>query len=195
MVLTNFGIARPLEAAGPTMTSGLAIGRPAYMAPEQVEARRDIDGRVDIYTFGILLFVVLSRTLPFHGETSLAIAAARLIQPPPDVRTRKPDVPAPLAEVVLKCMARDRDARFANFQEVTQALAKLTMPIPSSIGFAPSSLPSQETVKTVAVLPFRNAGASEDAFLADGLWDDLIDSLSMTAGLRVRPRSSMSHVL
>jgi TolB-like protein len=190
-VITDFGVARPMESGSTTVTMGLAVGTPAYMAPEQVEARRDIDQRADIYALGVVLFELLSGELPFVGDTALAMAAARLVQPVPDVRSRRPDVPAPLAELVRKCMARDRDARFSNVGEIVRALASITMPLQTRMSITPPASAPSNAAKAIAVLPFRNAGSNDDAFIAEGLWEDLIDGLSMTNGLRVRPRSSV----
>ncbi len=162
-VISDFGIARPVEVENVSVTMGLAIGTPAYMAPEQVEAKRDIDPRADIYAFGVLLFEMLTGELPFKGETALAVAAARLTQHPPDARTRRPDVPAALAELVLRCMARDRDKRVASIDEVLRVLSSVTRPEVAAGSVVPAPVVSSST-KAIAVLPFRNAGTSEDAF-------------------------------
>ena len=189
-VITDFGVARPVESSNASVTQGMAVGTPAYMAPEQVEARRDVDQRADVYALGVMLYEILTGTLPFTGDTALAVAAARLIRPPPDVRTLRPDVPTVLAEAVMKCMARDRDERFQSVAEVVRCLSGVTMPLAA---YAEPSV--AVAAKALAVLPFKNAGTSEDAFIADGLVEDLIDGLSMTKGLRVRPRTSLAkHV-
>ncbi len=192
VLITDFGVARPVDAGSHTITMGVAVGTPAYMAPEQVEAKRDIDGRADIYALGVLLFEILAGELPFSGDSALAVAAARLVHPPPDVRTRRPDVPDTLAEIVKKSMARDRSERFATIDQLLAALATMTTPIPlpTATSMRPTSAP---TTKAVAVLPFKSVGASGDAFTSEGIWDDLIDSLSMTEGLRVRPASSVAR--
>src|SRR5581483_4498815 len=83
IVLTDFGIARALESVG-KHTQGSPIGTPAYMAPEQLEASPNVDARADQYAFGVMLFEMLTGALPFSGPSPYAIAAARLVQPPPD---------------------------------------------------------------------------------------------------------------
>jgi serine/threonine-protein kinase len=176
VVITDFGIARACIEDGSRTQVGTAIGTPAYMAPEQVQGLADIDARADIY----------------------AIAAARLVQPPPDPRARRPELPTACCAVVLKCMSRERDERFASAQAVAEELVNLTMPAANRLAMgtlvtpAPAPpVPSAQTSpgeKTVAVLPFRNSGAPDDDYIAEGLTDDLIDTLSMTRGLKLRPR-------
>lgn len=195
LVLTDFGIARPVEEGSPTETAGIPIGTPAYMAPEQVEARRDLDGRADLYALGVVLYELLTGELPFDGHTALAVASARLVKPPPDPRVLRNNLPDAVAEVVLRCMARDRDKRFSKAEDVLQALARMTAPIatPAAAPVSRSAQPDSAASKMVAVLPFRNGGGSDDAFTADGLLEELIDGLSMTPGLRVRPRGSVAR--
>ena len=193
VVITDFGVARPIESGSATVTMGLTVGTPAYMSPEQVEARRDVDHRADIYSFGVLMFELLTGTLPFVADSPLAVAAARLIRPAPDIRTVRADVPTPMAEIVMKCLERDRDKRIGSAAEIHRRLANITTPL------APQPAPHAEAVpvgaaKAVAVLRFRNSGTPEDLLVADGLLDDLIDGLSMTNGLRVRPRARVINV-
>ena len=195
VVLTDFGIARALYDAGRAATLGLALGTPAYMAPEQVEGATDLDERADIYALGAMLYECVTGERAWNGEGVWAVAAARLLHPPPDPRGKRPDLPAHAAELVLRCMARRREDRFGSAEQVAGALAAMTMPAPrvrSSV--APIALaPIDADAKTVAVLPFRNLGAPDDEYVAEGLSDDLIDALSMTAGLRVLARGAVAR--
>jgi serine/threonine-protein kinase len=204
-VITDFGVAREDDGVRSDATAvGVAVGTPAYMAPEQVEGS-DVDARVDLYALGAMLFELLTGERPFQGESPFAVAAARLVAPPPDPRANGRDVPDACARLVMRCMARRREDRPASAAAVASELASLTLPavgaaatptvavravapaptVSSSAGAAPAS-PKGE--KTVAVLPFRNAGAPADDYLAEAITEDLIDALSMTKGLRVRPR-------
>ena len=192
VVLTDFGIARATGSAGSQRTA-LPIGTPAYMAPEQVEASPNVDERADIYALGAMFFELLTGQLPWQGDSVYAVAALRLVQPPPDPRTHRPDLPDAVARLVMACMARKPEDRPATVVEVASRLTNITLPAsPDSIAPPRRSVPGQVRTepgqKTVAVLPFRNAGPAEDEYLSDGLTDDLIDALSMTPGLRVRPR-------
>lgn len=207
VVIMDFGIARArVEDASRTQV-GAAIGTPAYMSPEQVQGLADIDARADIYAFGAMLYELLTGVQPWRGDSIVAIAAARLVQPPPDPCVKRPGLPVSCGELVRRCMARDRAERFASAEEVAAALANVTMmsaqPASSSLSAASmtslsaapmtntavvAAIPEASREKTVAVLPFRNNGPPDDEYLAEGLTDDLIDTLSMTAGLKLRPR-------
>lgn len=210
VVIMDFGIARArVEDASRTQV-GAAIGTPAYMSPEQVQGLEDIDARADIYAFGAMLYELFTGVQPWRGDTIVAVAAARLIHPPPDPCLRRPSLPVACGEFVMRCMARDRDQRFASAEEVRMTLlnllaavqssasssstsrTSLSTPVPTNTGVvpvmqAPTPAPAS-TDKTVALLPFRNVGPPADDYLAEGLTDDLIDTLSMTSGLKVRPR-------
>jgi serine/threonine-protein kinase len=196
VVLTDFGIARAAGDLGGAIvkTMGIPLGTPAYMAPEQVEGSKEIDARADIYALGAMLYELLTGEPPWRGDSVYAVAAMRLVQPPPDPRTELADLPDAAARVTMRCMARKPADRFASAEEVATALAALTLPAPTVVSRptpplrAPSPTATPVGDKTVAVLPFRNGGPSDDEYLADGLTDDLIDNLSMTRGLRVRSR-------
>ena len=194
VVITDFGVAHAQDPGAAQRTQA-PLGTPAYMAPEQVEASPSIDARADIYALGAMAFELLTGHLPFEGESVYAVAAMRLVQPPPDPRVHRPDLPESIAMLVMKCMARKPEDRPQRASEIATRIATMTMPAhdayagrpnePRAATISPKSIDSQ---KTVAVLPFRNAGSPEDDYLVDGLTDDLIDALSMTPGLRVRPR-------
>ncbi|MDC0741864.1 protein kinase domain-containing protein [Polyangium mundeleinium] len=199
VVITDFGIARMHEPEGSRTQVGAVIGTPAYMAPEQVQGIADIDTRADIYALGAMLYELFTGEKAWRGESIVSVAAARLVQPPPDPRVKRPDLPTACGTIVLKCMARDRDERYRTAQEVAEELTSLTLPamnkLPVTTLVAPAASTGTPTPaaqaaaeKAVAVLPFRNSGPPDDDYLAEGLTDDLIDTLSMTRGLKLRPR-------
>ncbi len=199
------------------------VGTPAYMAPEQVEGTEPIDGRADIYAFGAMLFELFTGELPFPGDTPLAVAIARLRGDAPDVRTRRADIPERVARIVAKCMAREPSERYATSAELFAQLDRLRTSIAAdpvaamlpSVNAIPVAVPSsprsvasltmleevafelvptaRPVVKMVAVLPFKILGDVADAYLADALTEDLIDTLSVTEGLRVRTRGSVAR--
>ncbi|HEY1691299.1 MAG TPA: serine/threonine-protein kinase [Polyangiaceae bacterium] len=195
VVLTDFGIARALADAGRAATVGLALGTPAYMAPEQVEGATDLDERADVYALGAMLYELVTGQRAWQGDGIWAVASARLFKPPPDPRTKRPDLPPAAAEIIVRCMARRREDRFASVAEITRALSSMTMPArqPRPSSPPPGATALEADAKAVAVLPFRNQGAPADEYLADGLSDDLIDALSMTAGLRVLARGAVAR--
>jgi TolB-like protein len=198
VVLTDFGIARAFSGAGVAVTMGIALGTPAYMSPEQVEGASDLDARADIYALGAMLYECLTGERAWNGASVWAIASARLLQPPPDPRALRPDVPAAAAELVLRCMARKRDDRFASAEDVARVLASMTMPAPKARPSAQPPPPPQGIAegdaKAVAVLRFRNLGEPGDDYVAEALADDLVDALSMTPGLRVMARGAVDRL-
>lgn len=101
--MTDFGVARLIDTEA--TSAGLAIGTPAYMAPEQVRGE-NVDGQTDIYALGATLFHLLTGRLPFVAEQMSALLFRVVNEPAPDPRTLRPDLPAPLAEIVLRAMSK-----------------------------------------------------------------------------------------
>ncbi len=108
VVLTDFGIARAVAGEAASRTQGL-VGTPMYMAPEQLESG-EVDARADLYAAGLVLYQLLTGAAPFSGDSPMAVAVARLRQPPPDPR-RLAAVPDALAELVLACLSREPSGR------------------------------------------------------------------------------------
>jgi serine/threonine-protein kinase len=196
VVITDFGIARADIAGEASKTGGGIIGTPAYMAPEQVGSNVAIDARADIYAFGAILYEMVTGRRAWPGDSALGVATARLTNPPPDPRAARPALAPALAEVISKCLARDRDARFATDEDVERALAAATVTDGASAtislaGKVPDRPPAFEDrrARTIAVAPFRNLGPPEDAYFAEGLTEDLTDVLMTVRGLRVRGRA------
>ncbi|MBM4376998.1 MAG: protein kinase [Deltaproteobacteria bacterium] len=121
-VLTDFGIARALREDERTHDSGVLVGTPAYMAPEQVLSQ-PVDARTDVYALGLTLYELLTGVVPFvdGADGILAVALARCHRDPVDPR-RFRDVPAALADLVLRCLAREPDARPARASDVAESL-------------------------------------------------------------------------
>ncbi|MBI4953667.1 MAG: protein kinase, partial [Myxococcales bacterium] len=209
VVVSDFGIARALVVGSSAETMGSVVGTPAYMAPEQVEGRHDVDHRADIYAFGALFYEMLVGERAWPGDAPFAVAAARLVADPPDPRAVRAELPAACAELVLCCLERRPEDRVASIAEVEAGLAAVVLPTlvgvgeprgpgatgaPGTAGATLAAGPrARQPDKTVAVLPFRNTGGPEDAYLADELTDDLIDNLSMTPGLRVSARGAVAR--
>ncbi len=124
LVITDFGIARAfLQPADPSRSVGMLLGTPQYMAPEQVEGK-PVDVRADIYALGVSLFELVTGQLAWPGESVLAIAYARLVEPPPDPRARGALSEA-FAAIIKTCMATRPEGRFASAAELGQALAQV----------------------------------------------------------------------
>ena len=204
VLITDFGIARAMASTA-QRTQGMPVGTPAYMAPEQVEGAADIDARADIYALGVMIYEMLVGAQPFEGDSVFAIAAARLVRPPPHPQERKPDIPDPIAKMIVKCMQRRREDRYGNAREIAVVFESVTMPAMPSIkrsalAVTSAAAPSlradskDDGRKIVAVLPLKNAGSPDDAHLAEGLTEDIVDALSMAKGLRVRARGMHAQV-
>ncbi|MCC7538350.1 MAG: protein kinase [Deltaproteobacteria bacterium] len=197
VVITDFGIARAQRSA--SQTAGV-VGTAAYMAPEQVDGIEDVDARADLYALGAVLYEMITGSPAWTGQSFFAVAVARTREPPPDPRVRNPSVIPQLADVVLRCLARDREARFASARHVADALtlARASLPVDDAPPFGLAAMPARALRvapapgagdTTIAVLPFAHGPGESDAFLAEALADDLVDALSLTPGVRVRPRS------
>lgn len=120
-VLMDFGIAKILEAATLMTKSGF-VGTLDYIAPEQIQSAREVDQRADIYSFGILVFQMLSSQLPFKSGNAGATLMAHMSQPPPDVRDLVADLPESISIAIQKAMSKDREERFATAGEFAAAL-------------------------------------------------------------------------
>ncbi|HMA20274.1 MAG TPA: serine/threonine-protein kinase [Gemmatimonadaceae bacterium] len=124
-LITDFGVAKALNAAMPNsgMTStGMAVGTPAYMAPEQLAGDAAADHRVDIYALGLLAYELLYGTSPFASNTAQGILAAVLTQQPKPLAEVRPDVPASLSDLVMRCLSKEPENRPANATEVLDTL-------------------------------------------------------------------------
>ena len=208
VVLTDFGIARSLVDEAARQTQGLT-GTPMYMAPEQLSGGA-VDARTDLYAVGLMLYEMLTAAMPFSGTSPVAVALARLHQPPPAPRAKTP-VPDALAQLVLHCAAREPEARPTSASQLAEALrtwlATTTtgeaaptgaflstapaLPLPPPSLSSPSlSLASQQGV---AILPLRFQGSQEQQYLGDAITEALIDVLSRTRGLRVSSSGSTTR--
>src|SRR5207249_2466402 len=93
-----------------------------YMSPEQVEGVADLDGRADLYALGAMLYELFTGAMPWPGDTIIAIAAARLLRPPPDPRNVVVTLPEDAARVVIELMARRREDRVQTADDARRSL-------------------------------------------------------------------------
>jgi eukaryotic-like serine/threonine-protein kinase len=124
----DFGISKVTGMGGSApdvrMTSTSAVfGSPLYMSPEQMLSARDVDARTDIWALGAILFELLTAKSPFDGTTLPEVFGKISTQPPPPIRTFRPDVPEGVEQVILRCLAKDRTGRYLNVAELAIALA------------------------------------------------------------------------
>ncbi len=137
-VVTDFGIAKALSDSSVTgqssglTTRGVALGTPAYMAPEQAAADPSVDQRADIYSFGVVAYEILTGTTPFAGRSTQALMAAHAIQSPEPIERRRPGLPAALASMVMQCLEKRPSDRPQNAAILIAALES----VPTSGPFA-----------------------------------------------------------
>jgi predicted Ser/Thr protein kinase len=133
--LVDFGLAKlteplsvdtqsPTRAANPRTEEGLVLGTAAYMSPEQAEGQ-PVDRRTDIFSFGVVLYEMLTGRRAFQGDTQVTTRVAILSRTPPAVRSIRPEVPAALERVVARCLEKSRDARYASGAELLQDLRRV----------------------------------------------------------------------
>ena len=178
-ILADFGIALAVAAAGTRLTeTGLSLGTPRYMSPEQAAGDRTIDARSDVYSLGCLVYEMLSGRSPHEGPTVAAILVRVLTETPAPLGGLVPGLPPPIEAAVTRALARSPADRFATAGAFAAAL-----------GIAP--VPVELSDKSIVVLPFDNMSPDpNDAWLSDGLTEELISDLSRIRAFRVISRNS-----
>lgn len=185
--ILDFGLAQLAGEAGVTRT-GVTLGTPAYMSPEQAQALA-VDHRTDLWSLGVVLYELITGQLPFRGGSGVATIAAILHgtpQPPSSLRT---DLPPEFDPVLLRALAKQPRERYQNAAELAADLERLlrgSPPITARQGAsAAASAPS------LVVLPFLNMNRDEASeFFSDGVTEDLIYALSRLPQIRVVSRTS-----
>jgi serine/threonine protein kinase len=119
--VADFGIALATASSNDLTASGALLGTPKYISPEQVEGREP-DARADLYSLGVVMYEMLAGHVPFRASTDMATALAHVQQPVPDLGQERPDVPAPVVEVVASLLAKDPDQRARSAPELARAL-------------------------------------------------------------------------
>ncbi|MFI5279187.1 MAG: protein kinase [Gemmatimonadales bacterium] len=167
-VITDFGIAKAVSAAGQTnlTESGFAIGTAPYMSPEQSGGERQLDGRSDLYSLGCVLYELLAGTPPYTGPTLHAITARKLAEPVPSLRTVRDTVPVLLEQVVFKALARLPADRYATGQQLAEALEAARTaattpgaPVPAYASRPDAVRAGARTVALVGAIAVTAAGA------------------------------------
>lgn len=125
VVVTDFGIAKALSSTtgGATLTAtGVAIGTPHFMSPEQAAGDREIDGRSDLYSLGVVAYQMLVGELPFHAPTVPGILMKQITERAPFLADKRPDCPADLAGAVMRCLEKDPEDRWPTADTLRRAL-------------------------------------------------------------------------
>src|SRR6266540_650624 len=219
-VVADFGIALAVrEAGGPRLTeSGLSLGTPQYMSPEQATGGREVDARSDVYSLAAVVYEMLAGEPPHTGPTAQAVIAKLVTERPTRIRTVRDTVPEGIDTAVAKALAKVPADRFAGAAEFAAALAvpgagptagwrRRRVAVAASIAgavalatFAALWHPWRRPVRaaapvadvaSVAVLPFANlTGNPSDQYLSDGMTEEVIGELAQVRGLKVISRTS-----
>jgi serine/threonine-protein kinase len=121
-IVTDFGIARAMEAGGRLTATGIAVGTPAYMSPEQAVGEREVDGRSDIYSLGVLGYQMLTGRVPFTGGNSMSLLLKHITEPPRPISELRPDAPRPLCDAIDRALVKDREDRWPTAMAFSDAL-------------------------------------------------------------------------
>ena len=190
-MVMDFGIAKAVSAAGSeTLTqTGMMIGTPAYVSPEQAAGETNLDGKSDQYSLGCVVYEMITGERPFAGATPQAIMAKRFTEQPKSLRELRSTVPESVEKAVSRAMATDSGARYSTTAQFGQALVSGNLVTPTNTETVPVAVVS--AAKSVAVLPFANLSADqENEYFTDGMADEIINALSKIQSLRVASRTS-----
>jgi serine/threonine protein kinase len=127
----DFGLVKDMAADAVKLTvTGSTMGSPAYMAPEQVNVDTVIDARTDVWAIGITLFELLTRELPFDGQSIPMMLRQILRENPTPLRAKRPDAPPELEMIITKCLAKDPNMRFSDAADLSRGLAAVRARLP-----------------------------------------------------------------
>ena len=191
-MVMDFGIAKAVSAAGGDTLltqTGMMVGTPAYVSPEQAAGEREIDGRSDQYSLACMLFEMLSGNRPFTGTTAQAVLAKRFTETAPTLKSVSVRVTDSVEKAMARALAKEPAERFDTVISFVHAVAPEARR-GNGAGRTGGAELSQST-KSVAVLPFTNMSAdAENEYFTDGIAEEIINALSKIQALRVTSRTS-----
>jgi len=131
--LVDFGLARGIDDSTRFTTAGDVVGTLWYMSPEQAEGKTELDFRCDLYAVGVVLFEMLTGTVPFADRNKVRTLDAIVRQPPPDVRQLNEALPARIAKIIRKALSKDPRRRYESAEHFAEALALDSAPPPAAV--------------------------------------------------------------
>ena len=171
--IMDFGLARAFRTSKITGT-GVALGTPAYMSPEQIEGK-ELDLRSDIYSLGIVLYEMVTGRVPFEGETPYVVGMKHKHEPPEDPRVLNPQLPENISRLIMRCLEKEREKRQEGVEEILTDLEKIQ-----------DELPESQKVKLVKKATTGIPKARYRSFLIPGIF--LLIALFIVAGYFVYDR-------
>jgi serine/threonine-protein kinase len=224
-VVSDFGIARAISEAGSTRLTetGVSIGTPFYMSPEQATGEDKLDTRSDLYSLACVLYEMLVGQVPFTGPSTRAVMMRHLVDPVPGIRTIREAVPEHVESAVMRALEKAPADRFASVDEFVGALtsseaageataarprrSRLRAAAFAGLGLAAivagvaigtrlfqrQELPAGSGQPMIAVLPFEHVGPPEDGYFADGMTDEIASRISRISGLGLISSASASQ--
>ena len=124
-MVTDFGIARAAESGSRLTQTGVAVGTPAFMSPEQATGDKDVDGRSDLYSLGVVGYLMLAGRLPFEATTTPAMLVKHVSETPPPILSVRPDAPGSLVGILERCLAKRPADRWDSALVMRDALRRV----------------------------------------------------------------------
>ncbi len=172
----DFGISKAIlqDSSDSITTTTQVLGTPAYMSPEQIRHSKYLDGRTDVWSLGAILYELLTGVPAYEAEASSAVLAKIIADPPAPVRTTRPDAPAALEKVILRCLKKDPDDRYGGVAELSKAL------LPFADDDGPLLVERIERIATAAVPTDPDNGFGIDVLARVGIWRSTMKYIAVT---------------
>ena len=185
--IMDFGLAK-LKGVTQLTKTGTTLGTVQYMSPEQAQGM-EVDQRSDIFSFGVILYEMITGQFPFTGEHEAAVIYSIVNETPEPLARYKVDVPEELQRINDKAIEKNREIRYQHVDDLSADLRKLRTE--RETGVTKTRETSKKLTPSIAVLPFANLSADkEQEYFCDGMAEEIINALTHVEGLRVVARTS-----
>ena len=182
--IMDFGLAK-IKGGTQVTKVGATVGTVSYMAPEQMQGG-NVDGRADIFSFGVILFELLTGTMPFRGEHEAAIMYSIQNEEPLSIQDLRPDVPKSLIRIVLRMLEKDPQKRYKGATEFISDLSSSQQTI------SVQKKEHGDQKRSIAVMYFENISSEKESdYFCAGITEDIITDLSKIKGIKVIPRTDV----